>query len=60
MAARTIGRCPFGLCKAELLSLKVQDVNLKDWTIKLAARLHKMTNEVPDRLKPCIAGKELG
>jgi integrase len=56
----------FGLRKAELLRLRVQDVNLKDRTIKLLpgttktdkGRTIKMTEDVFENLKPCVEGKE--
>jgi integrase len=55
----------FGLRKAELLRLKVQDVSLADRTIKLLpgttksdkGRTIKMTDDVYNRLKPCLDGK---
>jgi integrase len=56
----------FGLRKAELLRLRVADVNLKDRTIKLLpgttktdkGRTIRMTEEVFERLKPCVEDKE--
>ena len=58
----------FGLRKAELLRLRVSDVNLRDRTIKLLpgttktdkGRTIKMTEDVFVRLKPCVEGKEPG
>jgi integrase len=56
----------FGLRKAELLRLRVQDVNLKDRTIKLLpgttktdkGRTLRMTEDVYETLKPCVEDKQ--
>lgn len=56
----------FGLRKGELLRLQVQDVNLRDRTIKLPVgttktgkgRTIKMTEDVYEHLKPCVEGKQ--
>jgi integrase len=56
----------FGFRKAELLNLKVGQVNLKDRTIQLLpgttkndkGRTVKMTEDVYQRLVPCMEGKQ--
>lgn len=56
----------FGFRKAELLGLRVKQVNLKDRTIQLLpgttkndkGRTVKMTEDVYERLVPCVKGKK--
>lgn len=55
----------FGFRKSELLALRVKQVNLKDRTIQLLpgatkndrGRTVKMTEDVYERLSPCVKGK---